>query len=346
MLYATTRSKVATYTAQRALKEERAPDGGYYVPTSLPVYTTDQLEALYKEPPAEIVARILNGFFNTKLGRYDVEFAVGKRLFGLAHISHRILIGELWRCGDSGFDDLCRRLTNRISAEMGSCQPGVWMRIACRIALVFAMYAELRRQGITTQGELMDAAVMTADFEGPYALWTAKRMGLPVGQIICCCNENNAPWVVLHQDELRTDVPPRRTITASCDQTAPSGLERLLYAVLGQYEAVRYGEAVEKGERYRLEVSQRTQMRKEMAVVVVSQRRLRFLLPNIYRDTIWTPDPYTAMSYAGLADHRARTGDTGMGLIISQEDPVVHAAVLKQELGISESELRNRLGRL
>ena len=86
MLYATTRSKVATYTAQRALKEERAPDGGLYVPTSLPCFTHEELTALLREEPAEIVARILNGFFKTKLGRLDVEFALGKRFFGLVGI--------------------------------------------------------------------------------------------------------------------------------------------------------------------------------------------------------------------------------------------------------------------
>ena len=81
-------------------------------------------------------------------------------------------------------------------------------------------------------------------------------------------------------------------------------------------------------------------------MTVVSQRRLRFLMPNIYRDGNWTPDPYTAMSYAGLVDHRAHTGDTGMGLIISLEDPIVHAGMLEKELGITEEMLRRRLGRM
>ena len=117
MLYATTRSKVATYTAQRALKEERSPDGGYYIPTSLPVYSADELEALLKEPASEIVARILNGFFKGKLGRMDVEFALGRKFFGLARISHRIVIGELWRNADGSFSELCRRLAQRLHAR-------------------------------------------------------------------------------------------------------------------------------------------------------------------------------------------------------------------------------------
>ena len=73
MLYATTRSKVDTYTAQRALKEERAPDGGWYVPNSLMVYGPQELAELLDQPAGEITARILSGFFKTKLGLPFVE---------------------------------------------------------------------------------------------------------------------------------------------------------------------------------------------------------------------------------------------------------------------------------
>ena len=119
MLYATTRSKVATYTAQRALKEDRSLDGGFYVPTAWPHYDRDALTALLREPAAEIVARILNDFFKKDLGKLDVEFALGKRFFGITDISHRIFIGELWRSGDWSFEASCRRLTRRISALVG-----------------------------------------------------------------------------------------------------------------------------------------------------------------------------------------------------------------------------------
>ena len=89
MLYATTRSKVATYTAQRALKEERAPDGGFYIPTRFPYYDRDTLLALLKEQPSEIIARILNEFFRTDIGRLDVEFAVDSSCRAKIHRFHR-----------------------------------------------------------------------------------------------------------------------------------------------------------------------------------------------------------------------------------------------------------------
>ena len=188
MLYATTRSKVATYTAQRALKEERALDGGFYIPTRFPYYDRDTLLGLMKESPAEIVARILNEFFRTDMGRLDVEFALGKRFYGIRDISHRIFIGELWNNRDGSFEMLCRRLTQRVSLEAGTAEPGAWMRISCRIALLFTIFAELYKKEQASWFEVLDVAALTGDFEGVFAVYAARKMGLPVGEIICCCN--------------------------------------------------------------------------------------------------------------------------------------------------------------
>lgn len=339
MLYVTTRGESEAFTGRWAMTHD--PEKGQTIPRQDPKFDGNFAGRTFNQN----IAYVLDALYREQISAWDVDTALGKHPMSIAELGSRTLEARIWWGSGRGFDQFTRRLLTIFTGDPAQ-RPSVWFTVSVRIAVLAGIFGRLQAEGRLGKGETMDISVPSDDFQFPMAAWYARKWGLPIGRIICCCNENNAPWVVLHQDELRTDVPPRRTITASCDQTAPSGLERLLYAVLGQYEAVRYGEAVEKGERYRLEVSQRTQMRKEMAVVVVSQRRLRFLLPNIYRDTIWTPDPYTAMSYAGLADHRARTGDTGMGLIISQEDPVVHAAVLKQELGISESELRNRLGRL
>ena len=46
MLYATTRSKMDTYTAHRALHDDRSPDGGFFVPFKMPFYDKNQLAEL------------------------------------------------------------------------------------------------------------------------------------------------------------------------------------------------------------------------------------------------------------------------------------------------------------
>ena len=189
----------------------------------------------------------------------------------------------------------------------------------------------------------MDVAVPSMDFLYPMALWYARSWGLPVGRIICACNENNAPWSLLHQGEMRTDAPVRHTYTAACDQAVPAGLERLIHGTLGQEEVLRYAKQVEKRRMYTLTAAQQAVVRAGMSVCVVSQRRMEFMVPNLFQPEQWCPDPYTAMAYTALVDHRSHSGETGRALLLSEEDPVFSAEMLAKVIGVPADILRDFL---
>ena len=341
MLYATTRSKVATYTAQRALREDRAPDGGIYVPTALPVYSREELELLCKEPAGEIVARVLNGFFNGKLGRLDVEFALGRRFFGLTGISHRIVIGELWRNTEGGIEGISRRLAERLSAQVGTAEAGMWMRIACRIAILFAMYAQLRCRGALSHTELFDAAAMTGDFEGPYALYAARRMGLPIGQIICCCNENGSFWELINRGQMKLNARVAPTITPKCDAAVPAGLELLIRDRL-EWDAVeQYQSLLKTGGTWYLSAEEHRHFREGFSAAVVSDSRIRRAIPNLYNTNGYILCPYSALVYTGLMDYRSHPGPRRTALMLSEFDPRECADTVTRALAISDAELKD-----
>lgn len=340
MLYETTRSKVATYTAQRALAEERAPDGGFYVPATLPVYSHEELEVLIEEPSGEIVARVLNAFFGGKLGRLDVEFALGKKLFGLARISHRILIGELWRNHEGSVDGICSRLAERLSAQMGEVKPGAWMRIAARIAFVFAMYAELRRSGTVSHTEVIDAAALTGDFEGPYALYTARKMGLPIGQIICCCNDNGGLWDLLNRGQMKMNARTVQTMTPDCDAAVPAGLELLIHDRLEWDEVEEFLELQSKGGTWYLSAEEHRHFREGLSAAVVSDSRIRRAIPNLFHTNGYILCPYSALVYTGIMDYRSHPGPRRAALMLTERDPRESADTVTRALAISDGELR------
>lgn len=339
MLYVTTRGEREIFTGHWAMTND--PDKGQTIPRQEPRFDGEFARRTFNQN----IAYVLDLLYRENISAWDVDLALGKHPMEIAELGSRTLEARLWWGSDRSFDQLTRRLLG-IFTKNPMDRPSAWFTMSVRIAVLVGIFGCLLADGRLKSWETLDICVPSDDFQFPMAVWYARKWGLPVGRIICCSNENNAPWVLFHQDELRTDASVRHTITSACDQAAPAGLERLLYEVIGPHEAVRYGEAVEQGSRYRIEAEERRLLQKEMAITVISQRRLRFLMPNIYRDGSWTPDPYTAMSYAGLVDHRAHTGDTGLGLIISLEDPIIHAGVLEKELGISEETLRQRLGRM
>ena len=108
-----------------------------------------------------------------------------------------------------------------------------WGRLAPQIVYYFAAYAQLLRAGQIDFGQEADFCVPTGNFGDILAGYYAKRMGLPVGRLICASNQNN-----VLTDFLRTGVYTARrafykTSSPSMDILVSSNLERLLYHVTG-----------------------------------------------------------------------------------------------------------------
>lgn len=342
MLYVTTRSNRDAYTAQRALCENRAPDGGLYLPFRMPRFTPEDIGALSEKPFSARVADILNLLFNTRLSGYDVEFCVGRYPVRLAPMSHRILMGESWHNPEGTFSHMTRSLAGRIRAD-GTPQAGDWTQIGIRIAVLFGIFGDLIREGIAGNGQSVDISVVSGDFSAPMSAWYARAWGLPIGNIVCCCNENNRVWELLHQGQLRTDGVSVTTATPEADVTLPVGLERLICACGGYPEALRYVDACRQGGVYCPNDGLLAEMRQGIGVSVVSGKRMESTIPSVYATNSYLLSPYSALAYAGLLDYRARTGESRWGLILAEKSPACDGRTVAGALGISLAELQSRL---
>lgn len=342
MLYVTTRSDRDTFPAHAAMTADFAPDGGQFIPRQVPCFDEKELAAASQRTFNENIAYVLNLLSGAELTARDVGFVIGERSAHILDLDSRTMIAELWRDTDCSFDENVNRLFRLLVKDLDA-EPGQWFVMSVRIAMLFAVYAALAGKGIAMP---LDLAVPSFDFQIPMAAWYARAWGLPIGRIVCACNENNAPWSLLHLGEMRTDMPVRHTITSACDQAVPAGLERLIHAVLGAGEVQKYLSAQKNGGLYELEVSQRDALRQGLSVAVISRRRIQFMIPNLYRSGRWKPDPYAAMAYAALCDHRARAGETGKALVIAEAHPKYSADLLADMLTVPAEQLRRRLEKL
>ena len=59
----------------------------------------------------------------------------------------------------------------------------------------------------------MDISVVCGNFDLPMSAWYARAWGLPIGNIICCCNENGNLWNLIHHGQFRQDPVSVRTGT-------------------------------------------------------------------------------------------------------------------------------------
>lgn len=344
MLYVTTRSKVEVSTALRAMRETKAPDGGFYLPARIPVLSDDELAELWNQSGSEIVAQILNRFFNTKLTGAQVSSALGGELYGTRPMSHRIVFWELWSRTGRNWPDTLHALAELISQEPGAAA-GTWLRVAAKVALLFALTAELRAEGRIGSEEKADLFVMSGDLIGLFAAWYAAQMGLPLGNVICCCNENSGIWDLICRGMIKLDAKRVQTPTPECDQVVPAGLELLLYASLGPEEAERFVRKAQQGGTYFLGAEQHRHLRRGLDACVVSSRRLGRVICNLYRTNGYLLCPYTALTYAGLMDYRSTKRRRSTALILSTKSPLDVSSQLAAVLGTEEKALRGHIRR-
>ena len=344
MLYLTTRNTGDAYTAYRVLGENRGPDGGFYVPIQLPRLTDAQVDALLEAPFEQCVAEILNLFFPARLDGADVEFCVGARPFKLIPMSHRIVIAECWHNPDYDFSRIVRNLSGRVrGVEDSQGRPSSWAWIAVRIAMAAGLLGEFHRVGILERGRPVDVSAPNGDFGAPMALWYAREMGLPIGTIICSCNDNSTLWDLLNHGSVRTDAVAIPTSTPEADFGVPPELERLVYATLGMGQARRLFLAGQRGRPYTVDEDALALLSRGLHAAVVGRERMEAIIRNVYAVNTYLLDPYAALAFGGLQDYRARVGEIRPAVIVAERSPICSAQTVAQILGITVRELRDRL---
>ena len=316
MLYVTTRSNRDAFTAQRVLQNKRGPDGGLFVPLRCPQFSPEEIDALAEKSFNCCIADILNILFNTKLTSWDVDFCIGRHSVRVKSLGNRLLMGECWHNLDGQFSKLVTMLSKHVCTEKNAFA-SEWAEIAVRISVLFGIFAELIRQGIAAHDKLVDISVVSADFSAPISAWYARQWGLPIGNIVCCCNENGNLWDFICHGQLRTDSIAVRTITPEADIQVPYGLERLIHAYAGAEEVNRFVDICRKGRCYYIDDKLLHNLRQGIYITVTSSHRILSTIPGVYATHAYLLSPYSALAYSGLQDYRSRTGENRYGLVMA-----------------------------
>lgn len=334
MLYVTTRNDHDAFTAFRTLAQGRGPDKGLFVPFKLPRYTQAEIDSLKDKSFSQCVAEILNLFFNARLDAWDVDFCIGRYPARTVTMSHKVLLCEGWHNPDFDFARMVRNLSGRIRGTEDTTGFSTnWAWITVRIAALFGFFAELYRMESPQPGSVVDVALPSGDFAGPMAAWYARQMGLPIGKIICSCDENDATWELLKNG----------SICPNPGMNIPSDLERLIAAVCGTQEAKRFAQCREDGTVYTPAAGALPKLQEGFVPAVISWERRSSIITNVYRTSTYILDPGSAMAYGGLLDYRSSTGSARGALILTERSPICSAETVAKALDISVQELKERL---
>lgn len=302
MLYVSTKNKAESFTAYRVLHEDMTPDGGLFAPFHLPTFSAEDMEAFGQLSFSETVAKILNLFFSRRLTSWDVEFSIGRYPFKIETVGQRIVIAELWHNNQSNYDYIVSSLYNKLTDKPCKVVPQ-WVCIAVEIAILYALFGELRRSGI----ESADIAVTDDVLCYPVAAWYARKMGLPIGVILCGCNENGGFWELMRRGEASASVS---------DQ-----VQRLIYENCGADAAAEFADAHANGRVYRLSAENAGILKRGIYPSVIGTDRIASVAASIQRTCGYIADPLTAAAYATIQDYRAETGENRPTLLLSRCRP-------------------------
>ncbi|MBR1375647.1 MAG: threonine synthase [Cardiobacteriaceae bacterium] len=137
------------------------------------------------------------------------------------------------------FDD-CQDLVKAVNRDgafkekyaIGAVNSINWARILAQSVYYFKAYLSL---GITT-GEVVDFCVPSGNFGNIFAGYLAKRMGLPIRNLIVASNENDvlAEFFLEGNYRVRAASEVMATSSPSMDIGKASNFERYLYLILGE----------------------------------------------------------------------------------------------------------------
>ena len=243
---------------------------------------------------------------------------------------------------EGNFDDAQTGVKNIFAACQGKELPFLLSsansinigRLAPQIMYYFKSYADLLSRKVISLGDKVDFSVPTGNFGDILAGYLAKKLGLPVGRLICASNANN-----VLTDFLTTGVYDRRrpllkTTSPSMDILVSSNLERLLYLLSGDTALVA-GLMKDLSEQgfYRVPDALLAAIQAEFAAGYCNDAQAEAVIGRVYREQGYLMDPHTACGWAAAETHR---GDAPT-VVLSTASPYKFSTAVLTAIGADTS---------
>lgn len=210
-----------------------------------------------------------------------------------------------------------------------------WGRLAPQIIYYFYAYFRLAEQGKVAWGEPVDFCVPTGNFGDILAGYYAKRMGLPVGRLVCASNKNN-----VLTDFIRTGTYDARrtfykTTSPSMDILISSNLERLLYHVSGSSEKVAaWMEDLAKTGSYTVDADTLAKIQESFAAGFAGDAEGAEEIRSRFEQDHYLCDTHTAVAFRVAGDCRT----AAPMVVLSTASPFKFPRDVLEALGISAPE--------
>ena len=207
-------------------------------------------------------------------------------------------------------------------------------RLAPQIMYYFRAYRDLLDAGKIRLGDEVNFSVPTGNFGDILAGYLAKRLGLPVGTLICASNANNVLTDFIHTGTYDRRRPLLKTTSPSMDILVSSNLERLLYLLSGDTKLVA-GLMQELNTQgvYTIPAQLLEKIQAQFWAACCDDARAAEIIGRVYKEDGYLCDPHTASGWAAAEDYVAETGDNRPMVVLSTASPYKFPAAVLTAIG-------------
>lgn len=231
-------------------------------------------------------------------------------------------------------DEAAAKELAEMGVQLSSANSINWGRLVPQIVYYFSSYADLIASGRIKAGDIVDFTVPTGNFGNILAGFYARRMGLPVGKLVCASNANN-----VLTDFIRTGYYDRRreffkTISPSMDILVSSNLERLLYHLTGDPARVAawMKELSETG-GYDAGENMPVRLANYFRAGWADDAKTLETIKAVYEEYGYVLDTHTAVAWAVAEAYKAKTHSDRPMVIVSTASPYKFSSSVLEALG-------------
>jgi len=230
------------------------------------------------------------------------------------------LAGDFDACQSSVkavFDDaaFAAELAREHRLALSSANSINWGRLLPQVAYYVSACADLVAAGALRPGQPLTVCVPTGNFGNILAAWYARRLGVPVGRLLCASNANNVLTQFINEGVY--DVASRRLVktpSPSMDILVSSNLERLLFHLTGDPGRVRaWMHDLRAAGRFALDPATRTAVQELFLGDWVDNDTCLRVIGEVWREHGVLLDPHTAVAWEVARRH----GGEGPVLVVS-----------------------------
>ena len=221
-------------------------------------------------------------------------------------------------------------------------------RLTPQIVYYVYAYTRLLKDGVIEDGDPVNFVVPTGNFGNILAAYYAKRMGLPVGKLICASNSNKVLFDFFTTGEYDRNREFVLTSSPSMDILISSNLERLIYHICGDDPVKCAAFMKELSDKGSYTITE--EMKSGLADFVsgyADEDQTAEEIRTVYENDGYVIDPHTAVASSVYRRYLRETSDAAPAVIDSTASPFkFESSVMKalgKETSLPDLELADKL---